>query len=160
MEFRNPVGVAAAGATVAVEILTQTQTANIPAGGTETVLFYAPAGHVYRVVAAFLNAETAPPGATVGSHELRIGVGATLAGPANTTLLLAESDYQTGVTLGKGGEQATLRIQPADQGARAVMLQSIRGSDTIPIGIRYANLTDAVQTAQRVYTLVVERIRV
>ena len=158
MEFRNPVGVVQAGATVAAEVLEVTQTAPVPAGATETVLFYAATGHFWRVRSLRMSADP-PPGATTGTHEVMAGVGTGIT-TAQDADVIATSTWADALRIGSADEIAPLAVWPPDLSARIAALQALVATDTIPVAVRYANLTDAAQSAARRYRVVVERVRV
>lgn len=140
-----------------IEQIIHTQTGNVAgAGGAEDAVLVAPSGHIY-VIKNLYASIAAPIGATSGTHTFALRYDTT---PASSIIGCTTDDAKsisidTGITGGVDSQS------PSDNALFQKQIYSnLVIDETLGVNFRYVNSTDAAQTGDRVYVLVVEKTRV
>lgn len=132
-------------------MVSESNSADVNAGNTETTDVYAPTGSVYTVLNTKLT--VANPGGTTGNHRLQI-----LTAQAIGTLY-GKSAYSASLTFQYGSWQtASLDKQPSDPVVARDIERTLKATENEPLRITYVNDSDTTQTNSRDYEFVFEEV--
>lgn len=147
-DFTTP-GSGGSGQTVAttsrpeVTHISQSNTASVAAGTSETVEIYAPVGSIYRVLSMDLSV-AADATATTGDHQFKVQDSHPI------SVLLGRSSGTTALIWRYGTwRSADLDKRPTDAVVALEQLFRMTATENAPIRVQYTNNTDAAQDNTR-----------
>ena len=129
------------------------QTTTVEAGKREVTEIYAPDGATWNVLGLRMRCD-APESATAGSHIFLVR-----SANSQPIVLNGSSRYDSNLVFNENVfVQADNKQIPGTEAAQVAAVETLRATDQFPLRVRYGNNTDAAQSKDRAYDLVVEEV--
>lgn len=138
-----------------VEPIDCSQTGSVAAGSIENTTVYAPSGYIYELLGAYINVPF-DADATSGDHFVAVNMTGI-----NLDLLYMESTYDTALIYKDCIVMSANSVQrPSAEAAQVKCLRDNRIDESNGLKIQYKNETDVAQENDRIYHLLVRKVKV
>jgi len=143
---------------ITVAYLMYDRTADVGIGQADNFLLQPPAGYIYKVRDMYISMGAVAT-STTGQHGVYIYYDSGDAWCVNISEM--ESNFNESIRYRCSFiEYCSVGKLPADLTMQGLMVKDLIASNTYPITVSYSNNTDAIQTSDRYFRFIVEKVKV